>query len=143
MKSIQFFWTVNRITIDSKSFKIQHRTKESNLLPTSHLGKILHSWYYSCIYSSHVCDQFLESSVCLGTVSARGDVCQGGVCLGGDCPGGVSQHAMEQIPPPLWTEFLTHACENITFPQTTVADGNKMYKGLNTFARLIQHYETY
>ena len=20
-------------------------------------------------------------------------------------------------PPPLWTEFLTHACENITFPQ--------------------------
>ena len=23
--------------------------------------------------------------------------------------------------PPLWTEFLTHACENITFPQTSFA----------------------
>ena len=44
---------------------------------------------------------------------------------GGVCPGGrgVSQHALRQTPPlhlpppPLWTEFLTHACENITLPQ--------------------------
>ena len=33
-----------------------------------------------------------------------------GVCL--VFPGVVSGR-----PPPLWTEFLTHACENITFPQ--------------------------
>ena len=33
----------------------------------------------------------------------------GGVCTGGSAPGGVRL--------PLWTEFLTYACENITFPQ--------------------------
>ena len=27
-------------------------------------------------------------------------------------------------PPPPWTEFLTHASENITFPQTLFAGGN-------------------
>ena len=36
-----------------------------------------------------------------------------GVCSGG----GGSQHAMGQTPPSLWTEFLTHASENITLPQ--------------------------
>ena len=50
-------------------------------------------------------------------------VCPGG---GGVCPGGISQHALGSgvyssacwdTPPPLWTEFLIHACENITFPQ--------------------------
>ena len=44
-------------------------------------------------------------------------------------------------PPPPWTEFLTHACENITLPQTTVADGNERthyfirYRGLVTCGR--------
>ena len=48
--------------------------------------------------------------------SAQGGVCLGGVCLGGRClPGGV--YLGGHTPPPLWTEFLTHACENITFPQ--------------------------
>ena len=28
------------------------------------------------------------------------------------------------IPPPLWTEFLKHAYENITLPQTSFAGGN-------------------
>ena len=48
-------------------------------------------------------------------MSAQGDVCPGvcvcpeGVCLVG--PGGVS------VRHPPWTEFVTHACENITFPQ--------------------------
>ena len=27
--------------------------------------------------------------------------------------------------PPLWTEGMIHACKNITFPPTTVADGDK------------------
>ena len=40
-----------------------------------------------------------------------GDVCPGGVCL--VCP---------DIP--MWTEFLTHASENITLPQTSFARGN-------------------
>ena len=43
-----------------------------------------------------------------GGVSAQGAVCS--VCPGGG--GGVSGRH-----PILWTEFLTHACENITFPQ--------------------------
>ena len=53
----------------------------------------------------------------------------GGVCLpgpGGGCtclvPGGVPGQALR--PPPLWTEFLTHASENITLPQTSFAGGN-------------------
>ena len=38
--------------------------------------------------------------------------------------GGVSQHALRQTPP-LWTEFLTQASENITLPQNSFAGGNK------------------
>ena len=35
------------------------------------------------------------------------------VCLGGGClPGGRGVYTF-----PLWTEILTHTCENITFPQ--------------------------
>ena len=37
----------------------------------------------------------------------------------------VSQHALRQIPP-LWTEFLTYATENITLPQTLFVGGNKL-----------------
>ena len=48
-----------------------------------------------------------------GGVTAQGRVCLGegwvGVCL--VCPEGVWQTSH------LWTEFLTHTCENITFPQ--------------------------
>ena len=43
----------------------------------------------------------------------------GSVCLGGVYPGvvylGVSSQGRGVHP--LWTEFLTHSCENITFPQ--------------------------
>ena len=35
---------------------------------------------------------------------------------GGCLPRGVSVGGV-CTPPPLWTAFLTHACENITFPQ--------------------------
>ena len=42
----------------------------------------------------------------------------GGVCLGvsAQVGGEVSAQGVVHILP-LWTEFLTHACENITFPQ--------------------------
>ena len=86
-----------------------------------------------CVLAAHwpyvaVC--FLGGCVCSGGVSApRGGGCllwEGGllqgVCLvwgvysGGVClVPGVSQHALRQTPP--WTEFLTHACENITLAQ--------------------------
>ena len=38
----------------------------------------------------------------------------------------LSMHTGIQPPPPPWTEGMTHACENITLPQTSFADGNKM-----------------
>ena len=42
----------------------------------------------------------------------------GGGGVPGPRGGGVSQHALRQTPSsPLWTEFLTHACENITLAQ--------------------------
>ena len=52
-------------------------------------------------------------------------VCLGGHCLpgGGHCLPGLSAwgSGYPSIPlgrlHPLWTEFLTHACENMTFPQ--------------------------
>ena len=45
-------------------------------------------------------------------MSAAVAVCLRGGSARGVCPGGgVCVHL------PLWTEFLTHACENITFPQ--------------------------
>ena len=48
-----------------------------------------------------------------------------GGCLGwgGWSWGAVFQHALRQTP--LWKEFLTHASENITLPQTSFAGGKK------------------
>ena len=51
-----------------------------------------------------------------------GGVTAQGVCLGWDVclrGGGVSARGVSGSPLPcgLWTEFLTHACENITFLQ--------------------------
>ena len=61
--------------------------------------------------------------VSLGSICQEGvGVCPGGVCLVVcvSLPGGVSAPVHAGIytpPPPPWTEFLTHACENITIPQ--------------------------
>ena len=39
--------------------------------------------------------------------------------------GGIPACTEAEPPPPPWTEFLTHATENITLPQTSFAGGNK------------------
>ena len=53
-----------------------------------------------------------------------GGVCSGGCTWsGGVCSRGCAWSGTP--PPPLWTEFLTHASENITLPQTSFAGGNK------------------
>ena len=61
-------------------------------------------------------------------VSAPGGcLLPGGVCSQGClllARGVVSQHALRQTP--LWTEFLTHATENITLPQTSFAGGKNI-----------------
>ena len=48
-----------------------------------------------------------------------GVIPQGVVCLGGMSAWGVSACVLGRMytSPLLWTEFLTHVCENITFPQ--------------------------
>ena len=62
-------------------------------------------------------------------------VCQGGCLPGGCLPGGVGVSAWGgykacwDTHPPLWTEFFTHANENITLPQTSFAGGNEYSDG--------------
>ena len=67
------------------------------------------------------CSSTALGGVCSGGVSAPGGVCSGGVCSRGvSAPEGVVYPSMQwdrPPPPPLWTEFLTHAAENITLPQ--------------------------
>ena len=54
----------------------------------------------------------------LAGVSAREDVCPGGVCpAGGVCPGWCLPAREGGLADTLQTELLTHAYENITFPQ--------------------------
>ena len=64
---------------------------------------------------------FQQECIPVGCVpSAAITISGGGVCLGAQGGGGicVSQQSTGQTPPPpLWTEFLTRACESITFPQ--------------------------
>ena len=56
-------------------------------------------------------------TVCCSLLPGGGGCCSGGVSAPGVCVC-VSQHALRQTPsPPPWTEFLTHACENITLAQ--------------------------
>ena len=72
-----------------------------------------------------VCWDVCPGSVCLGRgicplvgVCLGGGGCAGGICMGCVCSGGVSAPVHAGIQTPLlWTEFLTHACENITFLQ--------------------------
>ena len=54
----------------------------------------------------------------LGGVCSQGCVCSGGGSAPGECllPGGI-RACTETDPPPLCTEFLTHAFENITLAQ--------------------------
>ena len=56
-----------------------------------------------------------------GGVPGPGGVWSWGVGMPGPGRGVLSQHELRQIP--LWTEFLTHASENITLLQTSFAGG--------------------
>ena len=61
----------------------------------------------------------IEDLVPLGGVPGRGGLPGPGVGVPAWSRGEVvSQHALRQTPSPSpWTEFLTHACENITLAQ--------------------------
>ena len=82
-----------------------------------------HSYSYRVQYKKEVISA--RRSVCLskGCVSALGggESAQDGVsACGGVCPGRWRVYITPLDPEadtPLWTEFLTHICENITFPQ--------------------------
>ena len=72
--------------------------------------------------SSHLLEGVSGWRVSVQRVSAwEGGVYPRGVCLPG---GGLPRGCLPNLSGggacqtrPLWTEFLTHACENITFPQ--------------------------
>ena len=58
-----------------------------------------------CILTTRMHSSRMHTIHCSGCQSdGEGAVCPGGCLPRGVCPGGVY---------PLWTEFLTHACENI------------------------------
>ena len=85
------------------------------------LGNFVQLLMRTRIHSSTMCTIHCSSHLPEG-MSAQGvfvweGVCPGGgsVCLGGFCPGDCT---------PPWTEFLTHARENITFPQLRLRIGS-------------------
>ena len=98
-------------------FEFQKRT-ETCILSTGTWVSIMIELITSLtrMHSSRMC-----SSDRLGEMPEWGCVCQGGGCL----PGGVAYLGwVYTIPPrhrgrhpPPWAEFLTHTCENVTFPQ--------------------------
>ena len=61
-------------------------------------------------YTGEVSAQGVSAWGCL----LMGMSAHGGVCLGGVYPGGCLPGEVYTSP---WTEFLTHTCENMTFPQ--------------------------
>ena len=65
----------------------------------------------SCLLGGGVC----PVGVCLGGCLSRGVSARG--CLPTLSEGVSAQGGECLADNPLWTEFLTHACENITFPQ--------------------------
>ena len=78
------------------------------------LGKLVGclEGYYS---RQKVCLTRMHSSSMRTVRCSSGPGRGGGVCPeGGVCPGG---SALGGVHPPPWTEFVTHACENITFLQ--------------------------
>ena len=62
-----------------------------------------------------------------------------GVSASGPGEGGVSQHARGQTPP-LWTEFLTHASENITLPPTSLQAVTRKHSSRMRTTRLGGHH---
>ena len=78
--------------------------------------------------SSHVCPSMHwaggmcipactgQRGVCIPACTGWGGVCPGVSSQGGVCPGGVCIPACTEADTPLWTEWLTDRCKNITFP---------------------------
>ena len=58
-----------------------------------------------------------EGCACPGGVHAQEGVHAWGHAQGACIPGGACLGGVHATHAPLWTEFLTHTCENITFPQ--------------------------
>ena len=111
--SVQYFNTdVNNATLKTKvilweiqSWWFLKLTEERECIPVG------------CVSSAAVA---MSGGGCLPKgVPAWGGCLGGGACLGGCLPGGgvLSRGGRVYTSPHLWTEFLTHACVNITFPQ--------------------------
>ena len=85
---------------------------------------------------------------CTGRVSAPGGcLLPRGACsrgcvpaLGRGLPAGGGIPACTEADPPLCTEFLTHATENITLPQISFAGANYMPKAVNYLSLIQQQH---
>ena len=79
--------------------------------------------YMKCNHKTYSENIRTEKQECIPVgcvLSAAVAVCLGGVCQEGICPSGclpMGGRVARGVRLPPWTEFLTDACENITFPQ--------------------------
>ena len=93
-------------------------TKEQECIPVGCVPAARRPYAGVC-FPEGVC---LLWGVCSRGVSTLGVSAPGGCLLGGvSAPGGmmVSQHALRQTPP-LWTEWMTDRCKNITLATTSL-----------------------
>ena len=92
-----------------------HSSRMRTVRCSSHLGRMSAR---GCVSARGGCLNG-RVGVCPGWGAFQGSVCPAG-CLpgmGGMSAWGVSAWQGGVHLPPLWTEFLTQTCENITFPQ--------------------------
>ena len=134
--TLKFTWKKNLTKI--YDVMLQNLTNEFQCsftyLHASELITLVELWAWTRMHSSRMrsvcCSGRRGGCLPIGGVVCTGGWWVGGVCpLGGVCPRGVSPslywagvvsapvQAGIHTPPPHWTKFLTHACENITFPQ--------------------------
>ena len=86
-----------------------------------------HHWAGGCVYPSmHWAGDFCPGGVSALGVSVRGVSVRG--AWGRHNP--PVQCMLGSIPLPPWTEFLTHACENITFPQLLLGTAINKFEGI-------------
>ena len=95
-------------------------------------------WPYlpACTAQGGVCSRELVSA--LGGAWLRGCLVCGGVrSWGGACCGRGWYSCVHWGRSPLWTEFLTHATENITLPQTSFAGGKYLKLMIPTSLKIV------
>ena len=110
LKFYSIFVEINHYVARLHSSRM-HTAHLLTVSPSMHCAGGVCSWGGVC---------FWGMSASGGCLLPRVGVCFWGMCL---LPGGIP--ACPEADPP-WTEFLTHATENITLPQTSFAGGKNV-----------------